>query len=157
MTALSSPIPHVSVRRSQPSARRLLAGAIVGAVGAIVLSVAVGAYVATIRTTLPLSAAADARTLASWIPVIVAVGFVHFVVAAAMIRGRVVVRVTAAALTGIVALAAGTAAAMLVAGVDPLGWSGAAHPSRAGIGILALTAVLYGVAALAAGSDSSAD
>jgi len=156
MTARSSPSAAPSVR-PQPSARRLLAGAIIGSLGAITFSVAVGASVASTRTTLPASAAGDARALASWIPAIVAVGVAHLVVAAAMLRGGVAVRVAAAALTGIVAVAAAAGAAMLVAGVDPFGWSAAAHPSRAGIGILGIAATLYGVAALAAGSGRAED
>jgi hypothetical protein len=155
MTALSSPTANRSIR--QPSARRLVAGAIVGSLGAISFSIAVGAYVASTRTSLPATAAGDARVLASWIPAIVAVGIAHFLVAVAMLRGGVVVRVAAAALTGIVAVAAAAAAAMLVAGVDPFGWSAAAHPSRAGIGILVVAATLYGVAALAAGSGRAED
>src|SRR5262245_64524689 len=123
MPALSSPSPHFASLEGEPSARRLLAGAIVAAVGAIVLSVAVGAYVATTRTTLPSSAASDAHALASWIPAIVTVGLAHFMIAAAMLRGRAAVRLVAAALVGIVAIASGIAAAMLVAGVDPFGWS----------------------------------
>jgi hypothetical protein len=157
MTLLASPTDVRSVRRGQPSARRLLGGAIVGALGAIVLSVASGAYVATTRTTLPAAAADDARALAGWIPAIVAVGFVHFLVAAAMVRGRDLVRVAAAALIGLVAIAAATAASMIVAGVDPFGWSAVDHPSGSGVGILAVTAALYGVAALAAGSGPAAD
>jgi hypothetical protein len=145
------------VARSQPSTRRLIGGAIVGAIGAIVLSIAFGAYVATTRTALPLAAAADARALGAWIPAIVAAGLVHFLVAAAMVRGRDVVRVAAAALTGLVALATGTAAAMIVAGVDPLGRTAVEHPTATGVGILGVTAVLYGLAALAAGSGAAED
>jgi hypothetical protein len=156
MTALPTASSQPSVRR-QPSTRRLVAAAIVGSLGVIVLSIAVGANVASTRMTLAASAAADARALGGWVPAIGAIGLAHFLVAAALIRGRDVLRLAAAALTGIVALAAGTAAAMLVAGVDPLGSSAIGHPSRAGIGILAVAAALYGVAALVAGSGPAED
>jgi hypothetical protein len=153
MTVLSPSSVRPSVHR-EPSGRRLLGAAIVGALGAIAFSVADGAWVAATRTTLPPEAAADARVLAGWVPAIVAVGLAHLVVAAAMLRGRHVVRIAAAVVTGLVALAAIGATAMTVAGVDPFGWSRAGHPSSTAIGILAITAVLYGLAAVAAGSSA---
>jgi hypothetical protein len=157
MTALSIQAQAAPVQLPQPSLRRLLGAAIVAGIGAIVFSVAFAAFVAVNRSDLPASAAADAQALAGWIPAILAIGSLHLVVAVALVRGRDLVRMIAAAVTGLVALAAATAAVMVAASVDPFGWSAVDHPTGSGVGILALTAALYGVAALAAGSGPAED
>jgi hypothetical protein len=150
-SSLATPSDITQLRRGQPSARRLLGAAIVAALGVVAFSVAVGGFVAATRFALPTHAAADARALLAGVPAIVAVGLVHLLVAGAMLSGRELVRLLAVAATGLTAIAAAAASAMVAAGVDPLGGSAAGHPS-AGVGILAVGAVLYGVAAVAAGT-----
>jgi len=152
MTALAIQPDVTSARGGQPSGRRLIAASIVASLGAIALSVAFAGFVAASRLGLPAQAASDAQALAGWVPAIVALGFVHLFVAAAMLSGRDLVRLVAVAVTGLVAIAAATASAMVASGVDPFGGAAAGHSSAAGVGILALAAVLYGAAALAAGT-----
>ena len=149
MTVLASH-PHVSpVRHGTPSARHLVGASIVASLGAITLSIALGGFVAASRFALPAEAAADAHALVGRVPAIVAIGLVHVLVAAAMLNRRDLVRLTGVAVTGLVAVAAATASAVVAAGVGPFGGSAAAHPAATGAGILALAAMLYGAAALA--------
>jgi hypothetical protein len=155
MTALPIRAPEPTDLLREPSLRRLLGAAIVAAIGAIVLSVAVAGNFVGGMPNLPGAAADDARSLGATVPWIVALGLVHLIVAAALAAGRELVRMVAAVLTGLTALAAAGAAAMTAAGVDPLG-SSAGHPSAAGVGILAIAALLYGAASLLAGGSSEA-
>lgn len=154
MTALPIRGPEPTHLLSEPSFRRLLGAAIVGAIGVIFFSVAFAGHVVGSMTTLPATSAAEAQTLSAAIPWLVLAGLVHFLVAAALAGGRDSVRIAAAAITGITAVAAAAAAAMTAAGIDPFAWSAAGHPAASGVGILGLTAVLYGAAALLAGSVS---
>lgn len=157
MTVMSTSMGTVPQHPAQPPTRRLIAAAIVGGIGVIILSIAFGAFVATTRLTVSPAALGDARALTASIPAIVAIGLLHLVAAAGILRRRDVVRIAAAVVTGLSAIAAGTAAAMLFAGVDPLGPSSASHPTGGGIGILLVAAMLYGLAALAAGSGPAED
>ena len=152
MTALPIRAPEPADLIRQPSLRRLLGAAIVGAIGVILFSVAFAGHVVRSMSSLPASSAADAQALSAVIPWLVLAGVVHFVVAAALAGARDSVRIAAAAITGITAVAAAAAAAMTAAGIDPFAWSAAGHPAASGVGILGLTAVLYGAAALLAGS-----
>jgi hypothetical protein len=152
MTALPIRAPEPTDIIREPSLRRLLGAAIVAGLGVIAFSVAFGSYVVGNMHTLPASSAADAQALRGAIPAIVALGAAHLLLAAAMAGRREVVRIVGASISGLVAIAAAVAAAMTAAGVDPFGWSGSSHPSSAGVGILALVAVLYGAASLLAGS-----
>jgi hypothetical protein len=140
--------------RGQPSPRRLAAGAIVAGIGFVVLSVAFAGHVVSAMA-LPASQAADARTLAAVSPVIAVAGIVHLLVAAALAAGRDLFRIVAATATGIVAIAAGASAAMIAAGVGPFGGAGAHRVSASGVGIMAVAAALYGVAAIMAASESA--
>ncbi len=151
MTALPIRAPEPTDLIREPSLRRLLGAAIVGGLGVVAFSVAFGGYVVAHMHTLPSSAATDARALLGAVPAIVAVGVAHLVLAAAMAGRSDAVRTVGAAISGLIAIAAAAAAAMTAAGVDPFGWSGAGHPASAGVGILAVAAVLYGGAALLAG------
>ena len=138
----------------EPSLRRLLGAAIVGAIGVILFSVAFAGHVVRSMSSLPASSAGDAQTLSAAMPWLVLAGIVHLIVAAALAGGRDSIRIAAAAITGITAVAAAAAAAMTAAGIDPFAWSAAGHPAASGVGILGVTAVLYGAAALLAGSVS---
>ncbi|HEY7130633.1 MAG TPA: hypothetical protein VH440_00185 [Candidatus Limnocylindrales bacterium] len=151
MTALPIRAPEPADIIREPSLRRLLGAAIVGGLGVIAFSVAFGSYVAANMHTLPSSAAADARALLGSVPAIVALGVAHLILAAALAGRRESVRIVGAAISGLIAIAAAAAAAMTAVGVDPFAWSGSGHPSSAGVGILAITAILYGAAALLAG------
>jgi hypothetical protein len=154
MTALPIRAPQPTDLIREPSLRRLLGAAIVGGLGAIVLSVAVAGNVVGSRAGLPAAQAADAHALTAAVPWIVLAGLIHVVVAAALAAGRDAIRIAAAITTGLAAIAAAAAAVMTAAGIDPFGWSGAGHPAATGAGILAVVAVLYGAAALLAGSVS---
>jgi hypothetical protein len=151
MTALAPSRP-AATHRGQPSGRRLIGASLIGSLGAIAFSIAVGAAVAASKAGIAPGPAADARTLHSWLPAIVAIGVAHLVVAALLLSGRDLVRIAGVVVSGVVAIAAGAAAAMVAAGIDPFAGSAAGHPSSAGAGILGLAAVLYGAAALAAAS-----
>jgi len=143
--------PDSGGARRAPSLVRLAPAALVGAMGVIVLSVAFSGYVVGSSHGLPAEVSDDARALVAATPAIAAVGLLHLLVALAFARGRDAVRLVAASVTGLVALAAGTSAAMVAAGVDPVGWSSAAHPIGAGVGTMAIAAAVYGLAALVGG------
>jgi hypothetical protein len=156
MTALPIRAPEPTDLLREPSLRRLLGAAIVAGIGAVVLSVAVAGNFVGGMSNLPGAAADDARSLGAAVPWIVALGLVHLIVAAALAAGRELVRMIAAVLTGLAALAAAGAAAMTAAGIDPIGSSATGHASAAGVGILAVAALLYGAASLLAGGTSEA-
>ena len=147
--------PDSAAARPAPSLTRLAAAAVAGALGVIVLSVAFSGYVVGSMHSLPAEVSGEARALVAATPTIAALGLLHFVVALAFVRGREVVRLAAAAVTGLVALAAGTSAAMLAVGIDPLGPSSAAHPVGAGAGAMAVAATVYGLAAILGGIGPS--
>ena len=121
--------PDSTGARPAPSLVRLAPAALVGAMGVIVLSVAFSGYVVGSSHDLPAEVSGDARALVAATPAIAAVGLLHL----------------------LVALAAGTSAAMLAAGVDPVGWSSAAHPIGVGVGMMAIAAAVYGLAAFVGG------
>jgi len=149
MTALlSSPTRRPA---AAPIGRRLIGGAIVAGIGAVILSVAVGGQVVGTMRDLPAATAADAATLRAAVPWVVVLGLVHVVVGAALATGRDLFRVIAAAITGLAAITLGAAAAMVAAGIDPIGRD-APSVAPAGVAILAVTAALYGAAAALAGT-----
>jgi len=147
--------PDSAEARPAPSLTRLAAAALAGALGVIVLSVAFSGYVVGSMHWLPAEVSGEARALVAATPTIAVIGLLHFVVALAFVRGREVARLAAAVVTGLVALAAGTAAAMLAAGIDPFGPSSVAHPAGAGAGALAVAAIVYGLAASLGGIGPS--
>ncbi len=154
MTALPVRAPEPTDLIRAPSLRRLLGAAIVGSIGVILFSVAFAGHVVRSMNSLPATSGADAQTLSAAMPWLVLAGVVHLIVAAALAGGRDSIRIVAAAITGITAVAAAAAAAMTAAGIDPFAWSAAGHPAASGVGILGVTAALYGAASLLAGSVS---
>ena len=88
---------------------------------------------------------------------IVAIGIAHLIVAGLMLSARDLVRIAGSVISGVVAIAAAAGSVMIAAGIDPIGRSASGRPGGAGVWILALAAVLYGSAALAAGSRSAED
>ena len=155
MTAFAAPIQSTPSLIDWRSLRRLVGASIVGGIGILAFSVAVGNQVVGSLRTLPAATAADAHALLGAVPWIAAIGVVHLVVAVALARGGVVVRLVAVAITGLTAVVAGTAAALTAAGVDPFGWTATGHPAASGIGILAIAAALYATAAAAVGIGSA--
>ena len=155
MTAFAAPIQNAPSLIDWPSLRRLVGASIVGALGIIAFSVAVGNQVVGSMRTLPAATAAEAHALLGAVPWIAAIGVVHVAVAIALARGGDVVRLVAVAITGLTAVVAGTAAGLTAAGVDPFGWTATGHPAASGIGILAIAAALYATAGAAVGIGSA--
>ncbi len=147
--------PDSAGARPATSPTWLAAAALAGAMGVIVLSIAFSGYVVGSMHWLPAEVAGEARALVATAPSIAAVGLLHLVVALAFARGREVVRLAAAAVTGLVALAAGTSAAMLAAGIDPFFPTSTGHPIGAGVGMMAIAATVYGLAAILGGIGPS--
>jgi hypothetical protein len=157
MTALASPATRPFTHSpSSPSLPRLVGGALVATIGIVILSIAVGGYVVG-SNAMHAAQADEARNLVGATPILVAIGLVHLLAAVALIRGRDVFRLAAVLASGLAAVAAASSAAMFAAGVDPISWSGGGHASASGLGILAILALLYGTAAVAAGSGPPED
>ena len=154
MTSLASPVqsPFAAEHKPLPSLPRLIAGGLVATIGILVFSIAIGNFViGSSRAVVPAQGDVALRFVAAT-PVLVAIGLMHMVVALALIRARDGLRIVAVLATGLTSLAAASSAAMIAAGVDPFSWSGVVRPSGGGIGLLVLAAILYGTAAVAAGS-----
>jgi hypothetical protein len=134
-----------------PAPRNLVAGALVGAVGAISFSVAVGSFVVGSTHRVEPSSAAEAATLVAGVPAFVIGGLVHVAVAAALVAGGRRLRSAAVALTVVAAIFAIGSVVMLLAGIDPSGGVGAGHPTTDGVAVLLLAAGTYAVAAFLAG------
>jgi hypothetical protein len=158
MTASTAPISHrSSTAGSQPPLRRLLGAAIVGGLGAIAFSVAVGGSVAAAKTGVAAGSRLVPGGVAAQIPWLVLVGFVHVAVATAVVRGRDVVRVAAVIVISITAIAAAAAAAMTAVGIDPFGSAAATSHAPVGIGLLVIAAGLYAAAAALVGIEPTED
>jgi hypothetical protein len=151
MTAFAAPIQRSPSLIDWRPLRRLVGASIVGGIGMIAFSVAVGSHVAGSTRSLPAATAADAHALLGAVPWIAAIGVVHVAVAIALARGGDVVRLVAVAITGLTAVIVATAAGLTAAGVDPFGWTATGHPAASGVGILAIAAALYATAAAAVG------
>ncbi len=151
MTALASPAT-VSPTADRPSVGRLIGGMIVGAIGAVVLSIGIGNFVVGSSHAVVPAQGDVARALVATTPAFVAIGLLHVLAAVVLVRGRDLLRVVAVFTTALGALAAATSAAMLAAGVDPFGGTGGGHPATGAVGVLVVAAVLYGSAAVAGGS-----
>jgi predicted nicotinamide N-methyase len=123
----------------------------VATIGIVILSIAVGGYVVG-SNAMDAAQADEARNLVGATPTLVAIGLVHLLAAVALVRGRDVLRLAAVLASGLAAVAAASSAAMFAVGVDPISWSGVGHASTSGLGILAILGVLYGMAAVVAGS-----
>ena len=134
-----------------PAPRNLVAGALVGAVGAISFSVAVGSFVVGSTHRVEPSAAAEAATLVAAVPTFVLGGLIHLAIAAALVAGGRRLRSAAVALTVVAAIGAIGSAVMLLTGIDPSGGVRAGHPTTDGVAVLLLAAGTYAVAALLAG------
>jgi hypothetical protein len=159
MTALASsatrPFSHTPASPETPSLPRLVAGALLATIGIVIFSVAVGGYV--VGTHAVSSQADEARKLVGATPILVAIGVLHLLAAVALVRGGDVVRHAAVLASGLASLAAAGSAAMFAAGVDPISWSDGPHASPSGLAILAVLTLLYGTAAVAAGSGPVED
>jgi hypothetical protein len=155
MTAFAAPIQSTPSLIDWRPLRRLIGASIVGGIGMIAFSVAVGNQVIGSMRTLPAATAGDAHALLGAVPWIAAIGVAHVAVAIALARGGDAVRLVAVAITGLTAVVAATAAALTAAGVDPFGWTATGHPAASGIGILAIAAALYATAAAAVGIGSA--
>jgi hypothetical protein len=129
---------------------------LVGGIGVVVISFAIGGHVVGSSHALVAAQAEEARRLVAATPLLVVLGLAHFLAALALLRGRDLSRIAAVLVTGLAALAAAVSAAMFSAGVDPFG-PGRAHASTSSIGLLMLAAFLYGIAAVAAGSGPADD
>jgi hypothetical protein len=153
MTTLASPVQvPLAERPHVPALPRLAAAGIVATIGVMVLSIAIGNYViGSSHAVVPAQGEVALRFVAAT-PILVAIGLLHMLTALALVHGRDGLRLLAVLVTGLTSLAAASSAAMIAAGVDPFSWSGAAHPSAGGIGLLVIAAVLYGTAAVAGGS-----
>ena len=151
MTALSSPQGRIFASHHDP--RRLLAGAIVGSVGVIVLSIAFGEFVVASRPNL----AAEGRSLLAGIPSITALGIVHLLVAFGLASGGGAARRIAQGLTGIAGATVGLA---VVLGATPLGPRlpiATPHLAGTALGMLLVLAALYAAAAVLGRSDRALD
>jgi hypothetical protein len=154
MTAFAAPVQATPSLIDWSSLRRLVGASIVGGLGMVAFSIAVGNHVVGSMRTLPAATAAEAQALVGAVPAIVAVGVLHLAVAIGLARGGDVVRLAAVAVTVLAAVIAAAGAGLTVAGIDPFGGSPAAYPV-AGAGILAIAAVLYATAAAAVGIGSA--
>jgi hypothetical protein len=152
MTALAAPIAHRPLPvPTTPSVPRLIGGGLVAAIGISILSIAIGGYVVGSAHLHVASQADEARRLVGTTPALVAVGLLHLLAALALARGRDLLRVGAAFASGLMALAATSYAAMLAAGVDPIGGRDP-HPSAGALVLIVIAALAYGTAGVAAGS-----
>jgi hypothetical protein len=155
MTAFAAPIHSTPSLIDWSSLRRLVGASIVGGLGIVAFSVAIGNQVVGSMRTLPAATAVDAHALLGTVPWIAGIGVVHVAVAIALARGGDLVRLVAVAITGLTAVVAGTAAALTAAGVDPFGWTATGHPAASGVAILAVASALYTGAAAAVGIGSA--
>ena len=154
MTSFASPVqPSLHVgHKPLPPLPRLIAGGIVATLGILVFSIAIGNFVVgSSHAVVPAQGDVALRFVAAT-PVLVAIGLLHMIAAVAFVRGRDGLRIVAVLAAGLTSLAAAASAAMIAAGVDPFSWSGTQPPSSGGIGLLIVAALLYGSAAVAAGS-----
>jgi hypothetical protein len=156
MTILASPVQRPLVADpslpSLPPLQRLLAGGLVATVGIAIFSIAIGNFVVgSSHAVVPAQGDVALRFVAAT-PLLVGIGLLHLLAAIAFVRGHDVVRIVAVTASGLMSLATAASAAMIAAGVDPFSWSGAERPSTGGIGLLVVAAIIYGAAAIAAGS-----
>jgi hypothetical protein len=138
-----------------PSPRHLVAAALIGAIGAVSFSVAVGSYVVGSTHRFQPATAAEAGSLVAGVPVFVIGGLLHLVLAAALLVGGRRVRTLAVALSGLAAIVAVASAAMLLTGIDPFAGPRAGHPTTQGVAVLLLATAAYGMAALLAGPGAA--
>ena len=139
-----------------PLPRHLLAGGLIGAVGVVAFSVAIGSYVVGSTHRLQPATAAEASALVAGVPAFVIGGFVHLALTAALVLGSRRVRTAAVALAALAAIAAIGWAVTLLTGFDPFGGPRAGHPTTQGVAVALFAAAAYGIAALLAAPVSSA-
>jgi hypothetical protein len=131
----------------------LLAAAIVGSVGVVILSIAFGRYVIASRHDLPAGVAGDAHSLVAAVPLIAAVGVLHLLVAFATASGGSVSRRLAFATMTIAAVATGLLALLFGAGA-PSAITTATQPSATFVAELVVLSAAYASASfLAATAD----
>lgn len=159
MTATTAPITHGSTTAgSQPPLRRLLGAAIVGGLGVIAFSIAIGGSVAVAKSGLGGGSRVVAGGVAGDVPWLVLIGFLHVAVAIALVRTRDAVRVAAVVVTGLTAIAAAAAAVMTAAGIDPFATgSTVSHAAPGTVGLLVVAAGLYAGAAALVGIEPTED
>ena len=133
-----------------PSPRLLVASALIGAVGAVSFSIAVGSYVVGSTHRLQPATAAEASSLVAGVPIFVIGGLLHLVVAAAFLLGGRRIQTVAVAVAALAAIVAVASAAMLLTGIDPFAGARAGHPTTQGVAVLLLATAAYGIAALVA-------
>jgi hypothetical protein len=133
-----------------PLPRHLVAGALIGAVGIVAFSVAIGSYVVGSTHRLQPATAAEASALVAGVPAFVIGGFVHLALTAALVLGGHRVRTAAVALAASAAIAALAWAVMLLTGFDPVGGTRAGHPTTHGVAVALFAAAAYGIAAVLA-------
>jgi hypothetical protein len=145
---------HGQAAPATPLPRHLAAGALIGSVGAISFSVAVGSFVVGSTHRLLPATAAEASSLVAGVPIFVVGGFVHLALAAALVIGGRRVRIAATVMAAIGAIIAIGSAAMLLTGIDPFEATRAGHPTTQGVAVPLMAAAAYGFAALLAAPAS---
>ena len=150
MTALPAPT-RTTTRLGHTPGRQLVAAAIVGAIGAIVFSIAFGQFVIGSRHDLPAAVAADARSLTGGAPAVALVAIVHFAVAWALASGRRIVVPAARLAAATAAVAAGSLAVAAATGL----LVPTVAPEAKQIVALGVLAVAYAAAAFLAGDDAT--
>ena len=148
---------HRDAAPSTPAPRILVGGALIGALGAMSFSLAIGSFVVGSTHRLQPSSAVEAAALVGATPTFVVAGLVHLAIAAALVAGGRRLRtaaVTAAAVAAVVAI--GAAISILV-GFDPTGGARAGHPRTDGVAVLLLAAGMYAGAAFIAGPVPAED
>ncbi|MFL5668047.1 MAG: hypothetical protein ACJ77U_01540 [Chloroflexota bacterium] len=151
MTALSSPRHRNFASHHDP--RRLLAAAIVGSVGVIVLSVAFGQFVVASRP----NVAVEGRSLLAGIPAITALGIGHLLVAFGLASGGRTARHVAQALTGVAAATVGALVLLGATAVGPRLAIATPHVTGSAVGMLLVLGALYAVATILGRSDRALD
>jgi hypothetical protein len=136
---------------STPAPRILIGGALIGALGAMSFSLAIGSFVVGSTHRLQPSSAVEAATLVGATPTFVVAGLLHLAIAAALVAGGRRLRAAAVAAAAIAAIVAIGAAVMLLIGFDPTGGARAGHPTTDGVAVLLIAAAMYAGAALIAG------
>jgi len=144
-------LDHRSTSPSTPGPRLLIGGALIGAVGAMSFSLAVGSFVVGSTHRLQPASAAEAASLVAGVPAVFVAGLIHLAIAAALVAGRRRLRSAAVAAAAVAAIVALVAATMLLTGFDPTGGTHAGHPTTDGVLVLLLVAGMYAGAALVAG------
>lgn len=142
---------------STPAPRILVGRALIGALGAMSFSLAIGSFVVGSTHRLQPSSAAEAAALVGATPIFVVAGLVHLALAAALVAGGRRLRSIAVGAAAIAAIVAIGAAMMRLTGIDPTGGEWVGQPTTDGVAALLLAAGMYAGAALSAGPVPAED